>query len=280
MKDSRVFKSDEGRDKILSFYRKILSQVEFEYEERFIDTSYGKTYLLTAGDKRNPVLMLFHGSCSSSIMWLGDMGSLCKDFFVVSVDVVGEAGSSDENRLNPKTDDHAKWIDEIVTSLNVTKVNLMGNSFGAWLSLKYAVSFPRKVDKIILIAPSGIVNVNLSFVMKSIWYIMLGDLGTQKMNKLIFGTDDIPKDVLTFQELIMKNFKPMIGGLPVFSDDELKKLRNPILFICGENDVTLSVKKASVRLSNLCENTEINILEGFPHAIYGQTEKIARFLKK
>lgn len=49
-----IFKTDEGRQEILRYYHKLLVQNDFPYQEKYVDTSYGKTYLLEAGDPMPP----------------------------------------------------------------------------------------------------------------------------------------------------------------------------------------------------------------------------------
>ena len=166
-------------------------------------------------------------------MWYGDIKILSEKFHIFSVDILGEPGNSEAKRLDLKSNDHALWINEILEKLNINKAIFMGNSLGAWMSLKYAVNFPKKVDKLVLIAPSGLVNARLSYVFKSIFYALQGEKGLKKVGKLISGTDKIPEIVLNFNKLVAKNFNPIIGGLPVFSNKELACLTMPTLFLCG-----------------------------------------------
>ncbi|SHJ29229.1 Pimeloyl-ACP methyl ester carboxylesterase [Dethiosulfatibacter aminovorans DSM 17477] len=278
MKNS-VYKSNEGKMAILEYYRNIQENINFDYSEKFVDTSFGKTYLLEAGDEKKPTILLFHGSCSNSAMWYGDMGPLSENFHVVSIDILGEPGNSDENRLDIKSDNHALWIDEIVESLGVDKVILAGNSLGGWMALKYATSFPSKVDKIVLIAPSGLVPARLSFVLKSIFYAMQGERGFRKLGELITGMDELPEEVLKFNMLIANHFKPVVGGLPVFSDEDLSKLIMPVMLIYGENDVTADVRKAAERLENHLLNPNIMIIKNNSHVVYNIVEKIIDFLR-
>ncbi len=117
------------------------------------------------------------------------------------------------------------------------------------MALKYATRFADKVEKLVLIAPSGIVPARLSFAFKSIFYAMQGEKGLKKIAQLILGIDEILDEVTYFNNLIGKHFTPIIGGLPVFTDDELKRLTMPVMLICGENDVTLNVDNAAKRLN-------------------------------
>ena len=56
-----VFKSEEGRDKIRGYYNKILSF--FPLTQKYVDTSFGKTFVLEAGSAKNPAVILSQGHC-------------------------------------------------------------------------------------------------------------------------------------------------------------------------------------------------------------------------
>lgn len=62
-----VFKTESMRDQFRAYYKEVLSV--FPFEKRYVDTAYGKTFMLTAGQKSNPNVILLHGSCSNSAFW-------------------------------------------------------------------------------------------------------------------------------------------------------------------------------------------------------------------
>ena len=227
----------------------------------------------------NPAILLFHGSCSNSAMWFADIEKLKEMYHVFAVDIIGEAGNSAENRLDPNSDDYANWVREILDALKLNKVSLMGNSFGGWMSLKFATTFPERVDKLVLIAASGIVPVKLSFVVKSILAIIQGEKGFKALNKTIFGTEDIPEEITQVTSMIMKHFNPMTGALPFSGADRLKKLSMPVLFIVGENDVTLNPYKAAEKLKASVADCEVQIIKGSPHVIYNLMDTVIPFLR-
>lgn len=278
MKNKRVFKSEESKQRVLSHYKNLLNNLTVAYQERFIDTSYGKTYLLEAGNKDNPTVFLFHGSCSNSAMWFGDIPTLSKDYHVFSVDIIGEAGNSAEKRLDLKGDDYAKWIYEIYNTAGIKNATLIGNSYGGWLSLKFAVNYPECVEKLVLIATSGITPPKLSFILKSIFYSLQGKRGLKSLNKLVYGTDDIPDEVIEVSNMIMESFNPMLGSLPVFRDEELKKLNMPVMYIAGGKDVTVHADKTADRLKNIIPHTKISLIKDNGHVIYNAMDRIMPFL--
>lgn len=73
MKDKNIYKSEEGKTAVLRQYQKLLTQCYAPYEELFIETRYGKTYVLACGGKSLPPLILLHGSGSNSSMWIRDI---------------------------------------------------------------------------------------------------------------------------------------------------------------------------------------------------------------
>lgn len=277
-KDFKVFKSEEGRRKILSFYSKSLGAVNFSYQERYVDTAFGKTYVLEAGVPENPSVVLIHGSCSNSAAWYGDIPVLSERYHVFSVDIMGDAGNSEENRLNQRTDEFENWLKEVMSGLSLERAILIGNSLGAWISLKFAAAHPEKVAKLVLIAPSGIAPTSPSFVIKTILYLLMGEKGRKAITKMIFGNDEIPQEVMDFTSLIGENFNPLTGAMPALTDDRMRKLTMPLLFIAGENDTLTNARKAAKRLKGILPGTEIHIIKNNSHVIYDAKRWILPFL--
>jgi len=273
-----IYKSEEGKQQLLQFYKNVLADVDYDYNEIYIDTSFGRTYLFEAGSPEKTPVFLFHGSCSNSAMWYGDIKVLYENYHVLSVDILGEPGNSDARRLDLKSNDHALWINEILEKLNISKAIFIGNSIGAWMIQKFAINFPDKAEKLVLIAPSGIVNIKTSFLFKTIIYVIQGETGRNKLGKLIYVEDEIPDIVITFNKLINDNFNPIMGSIPAFSDTELSRLSMPTLFMCGENDAIVDAKKASQKLKSTLRQPHINIINDNGHVIFDTMKEIIPFL--
>ena len=279
-KNFKVFKSDDGRRKILSHYSRLLGTVGFAYRERYVDTSFGKTYILEAGDPEKPPVVLIHGSCSNSAAWFGDIPVLAEAYHIFSVDVVGDAGNSEENRLDQTTDDFETWLREVFDGLAIGKASLAGNSLGGWIALKFAVRFPERAEKLALIAPSGIVPNKPSFLLKTILYLMMGERGRKAMSRMIFGSDNVPEEVLAYTKMIGDNFNPLTGAMPDLTDDEMRRLTMPLLYIAGENDATSDVPKAANRLKELVPGAEIRVIKYNGHVVYDTVKWVLPFLEK
>lgn len=274
-----IFKSPEARQRILNQYDRLLSQFDFSYQERYIETSFGSTYVLDAGAQDFPPLFLFHGSSSNSAAWFADIAELTRLFHVFSVDLIGDAGHSAEIRLDMKSDDYAIWIKELFECFDVQKASIMGNSLGAWMCLKFASVYPEKVNKVVLLAASGIAPIRLSFVFQLILFSLKGRQGPEAITRMVFGKDQIPQEVIDFIKIISENYSPYTGQIPVLSDSELSRLKMPVLYIAGEDDQLTNAPKCAKRLKRLLPDPTIHVLKNNGHVVFNVLDRVVPFLR-
>jgi pimeloyl-ACP methyl ester carboxylesterase len=272
MKQS-VFKSDAGRDKFRAYYNQVLSQ--FPFEQKYIQTAFGQTFMLTAGQESKPPIILLHGSCSNSAFWFPEIMALSSNYRVFAVDIIGEAGNSEEYRPDLNSDAFALWMKAVLDGLDLEKTVIIGNSLGGWMSLKFATAYPERVSKLILIASAGLAEVRHQFI-SDVAQIREGD-GAVSVDSDIIGENDIPKEVLDFMNLIVASYNP-IQYLPVFADKQLQQLNMPVLFIDGENDVIIDAVQSAQRLSRLVPSAEIHLLTNCGHVVINSIEYIGPFL--
>lgn len=271
-----VFKSEESRKAILDRYDQILST--FPFKKNYVNTSFGKTFILEAGDKEAPALILLHGSCSNSAFWFGEILALSSMYHVLAVDIIGEAGKSSEIRPQIKGEGYADWLMEVLRELSTDKAVIMGNSLGSWLALKFAVKYPEVVSKLIVIAPSGLSEQNLDFLDRA----RNADSNDEKLtldNSVTKGIE-LPKEVEEFINMILQGYDPITEELPKYSDDEILRLNMPVLFIGGKCDVMIDMTSAAKRLRALLPDSQIHLLEDTGHFVMNSLEFVTPFLSK
>lgn len=222
---------------------------------------------------------MLHGSSTNSAMWIGDIEKLSKNYRVYAVDILGEPGKSEENRPDLKGHYYGKWLDEVFDALGIEKPILIGNSLGGWIALNYATYKPERVEKLVLLATSGIAPAKISFLFKVIPLMLLGEKGIHKINKIVYGNEEVPEQAIEFGNLIMKNYNPRMCSLPVFTDGELKKLTMPTLYIGGENDALLPSKKAANRINKLLPEPKTMVLQNTGHVLIKVVDDILLFLE-
>ena len=149
------YKTSDGRRMIYESYDALLKLWDTELTELDIDTSWGKTHVITAGSKANPPLVLFHGvGDNSALMWIYNAKALAQHFFIAALDAVGGSGKSEPNERYFKDFDQTKWIDEVLDGLSIGKADLAGVSYGCYLTQCYAIKRPERVGKILCMAGS------------------------------------------------------------------------------------------------------------------------------
>ncbi len=273
---TNVFKTEESRDKIRFRYNQILSV--FPFKQRYVETIFGKTFILESGVPENPPLILLHGSCSNSAFWFEEISILSNMFHVLAVDIIGEAGNSEEKRLDINQDGYADWLKEVLDALSIEKAIVMGNSLGGWMALKFSVKYPDCVSKLILIAPSGLSVQNADFLERAKNTALKNEALT--LDSSVAQGNELPKEVEEFINLILWGYNPITEELPAFSDEQIVRLVMPILFIAGKNDIMIDTVSAAQRLNKLIPNAEAHLLENTGHVVLNALEYIIPFLTK
>lgn len=280
MTNQKQYKSAEGKDAIMNHYNQLMKQWPIPYNEIIVETQYGKTYIIESGDRNKPPILLLHGSSSNSSMWMGDVEMLSKHYHVLAVDIIGEAGKSEENRPDFKNEDFALWLKEVLDALDIQRASFLGNSLGGWMVLKFATAFPQRINKLVLIATSGVTPARVTFLLKVLPYMMKGERGLRGLNKIVYGTDDIPDEVMEVSNLIMRHYNSRVGSPPVFTDEEISRITRPVLFIGGEKDALLPTAKTAKRLKRLLPQTTTRIIKNNSHVVFGIIDEIMMFLRK
>lgn len=272
-----IFKSEAGKKEILNYYNEILSMYSYN-EQYYIDTRYGKTFVIEDGEKTAPPIILLHGSGMSSIMWLKDIKEYSKKYRVFAVDILGEPGKSHDNRLSLKEDCHSQWLLDIFKALDIKKANIIGISLGGWIALDFAIKYQKMVNKLVLISPSGIGRQKKSFLIKYLRYMILGEKGIDRLYYKINGDNPVPDVILNYQRLIVKNFNYRSETIPIFSDEELKTLKIPIALFVGGKDIMLNSLETKKKAEKLFFNVKINYMKEAGHSIINLSKDIMKFI--
>ena len=89
----KVYKSDEGRQKMAAWYQVFLDQLEHPWDMVQVETSVGRTTVLQTGPEDAPVLLCLHGAMGTAPSALSLVQPLIPHFRVVFPDTVGQPGA-------------------------------------------------------------------------------------------------------------------------------------------------------------------------------------------
>jgi pimeloyl-ACP methyl ester carboxylesterase len=100
------------------------------------------------------------GIGSPGLLFSTNVASLSKPFQTFAVDNIHDFGWSIEIETRPvaAADNFDTWFDEVCTGLDLRgAVNVLGLSYGGWIAAHFALRFPYRLHRLILLAPAGAV---------------------------------------------------------------------------------------------------------------------------
>lgn len=106
--------------------------------------------------------------------------------------------------------------------------------------------------------------------------MILEKRGIDKLYYKINGDKAMPVVVLNYERLIAKYFNYRNETIPIFSDEELRKLKIPISIFIGEKDIMLKSLEIKQRAEKLFQNVKINYIKDAGHSINNITTNIIK----
>jgi pimeloyl-ACP methyl ester carboxylesterase len=278
MSTQSIYKSPAGERAIMAQYDALLARWPVSCTKREVASRHGATFVIASGNEAAPPLVLLHGAGSNSAMWAGDVGEYSRHYRVYAVDLLGEPGKSAPVRPDWNSPAYAEWLGDVLDALNVEKAILIGLSQGGWTALKFATSRPERVSRLVLLTPGGITPDRISFALRAIPLSFLGRWGIERVKRMVFDPLPIPAEVNEAITAIMTHFKPRIGVLPIFSEEELGRLTMPTLLLMGQEDALRDAGKIAERMRKLVPELTAKIIPQAGHVLYHTTSHIVPFL--
>jgi pimeloyl-ACP methyl ester carboxylesterase len=101
-----------------------------------------------------PPLVMVHGMTGNLAIWhMAIAPALAPSYHVTTYDLRGH-GYSDAPPTGYSTADHANDLKHLLDVLGIEKAPIMGHSFGADIALHFAILFPERVERLILVEPA------------------------------------------------------------------------------------------------------------------------------
>jgi len=270
------FRSAKAKERYLKLYDTRAKDWPIDSETRSVDTSYGQTFVRISGPVDAPPLVLLPGASSTSLMWMPNIEALSESYRTYAVDNIYDFGRSVFTRKFKVPDDFVHWLDELFSALELgNHINLMGLSYGGWITSQYALRFPNRLDKIVLLAPAAtIAPFGPGFIkhgiltlvphrnfLKNMMYWVLEDL-VQKDE----ASRTLVEDWVDYMFLGSRCFKPkMLVSPTVLTDMELQSLKVPTLYLIGENEKIYSTQEAVQRLKKVAPHIKTEIIPDAGH---------------
>lgn len=169
-------------------------------------------------------------------------------------------------------EDYVKWLKGILdqekdpASPQGGKVILIGHSNGGRIALNFALKYPQKLHKLVLIDSAGIYHNELPIRAKRIIFSALAKIGkkltsSEDLKNLLYrltGERDY-KNASTQMGKVMNNLIKSDASL------NLSKITIPTLIIWGDEDKVLSLQDGE-KMQKQIKNSKLKIVQGARHS--------------
>ena len=248
----------------------------------------------TNGSK-TPVVFL-HGFTGSSFDWEFFFDKFSDEFEAITIDLLGHGKTSSPKILNNySVQSQIKFLNKILTKLNIEKPIIVGYSMGGRLALSYLLSFPNNVNSIVLestsfglktkaereerinsdkILANKIKNSSIEEFIESWMSIPL--FSSQNKLPLLIRKEQIENKIRTNNVIGLTNSLLGFGtGNMNNYFNELKKVKIEVLLITGSLDSKFT--EIAIDANNLFPNSDHSIVGDAGHNVH--LEKPEEFLK-
>jgi len=176
-------------------------------KDRYIKVGNINTRFWAAGDKGTAVVLV-HGLGGSIENWVHNIDALAQHHSVYAMDLVG-FGRAEKTPLTHDLNVLVKFINDFMKTQSIEKASLVGNSLGGGLVLRFAIEFPGKVEKLVLVDNAGMGRgVILDFKVASL--PLIGEFLTHPSRK---GTARLWKKVVYDSSLVTEKLVEESYGL-------------------------------------------------------------------
>ena len=290
------FRSKAAKKEYLALYDERVKKWPVDSRTQFVDTAYGQTFVRLSGPAGASPLVLLHGAGGDSLQWIPNIEALSRRYSVFAVDNIYDYSRSIYTQVIKNPDDYVQWLDELFSALGLgNHIKLMGLSYGGWLTSQYALRFPERLAKMVLLAPAGtVLPIRLEWILRAVLcflphryftkrflFWLLEDLVKKDEDSRIMLEEEVDAIVVR-----MRCFKTIRLIRPTVLDDaDLMNINVPTLYLVGEHEKIYSAGKAIQRLHKMAPQIKTEVIPDAGHDLtFVQPEmvnkKILEFLRE
>jgi pimeloyl-ACP methyl ester carboxylesterase len=264
-------------------------------------------YTESGGDK--PVIVGLHGGGhgSSGAAGLGQLFRLLEDEYrVIGLDSIGGYGETDPTvpatyGLQSRVDHLSAFAD----TLCLDKFTVMGNSQGAWVAAKYAITHPDRIERLVLLSSGSISSaMGIKSQPSEGQKLLQGYDGTREamrrlLQGLVYNNDKITENLIDIRQAAatrpgaMETFSAANKANRFLQNDPAMSLNYdmrvtlpafskivPTIFIWGENDI-FAIPEVGHKLEALLPDVKFHWIKNAGHQVQtDQPEIVADLIRK
>ncbi len=240
---------------------------------RFITVDGMDVHYRDEGNKEGEIILLLHGVNASLHTWEGWVQVLKQDYRVISLDLPGYGLTGPDPKKRYSLADAAKFVALFVQALSLEKFTIAGNSRGGGISWNYAVLYPEKVQRLVLVDAAGIKEKGQRpFMLKLQSLPVLKDLSKvitprfaveYAVNQVYGNSDKVNDEIVDRYFALLRRAGNREANTDVLNSNSskefipmLKELTMPTLIMWGEKDVWI-VPEYAQKFKELIKHAEL-----------------------
>lgn len=243
-----------------------------------------------SGDK---TVILLHGAgagASSFSNFVLNFGPLSEHYRVLAVDQPGYGKSDPMVMTEPRNTVNARAVKDLMDHLGIEKASLVGNSMGGATALCFAVDYPERLDKMILMGSGGSGATLFGMqpseggkALQACYHDQSFETFRRFFDVMLYNGKAVPDEVLRRRAESVS--KPHVEawlkstGIPQRSlINDLPNVKHQALIIHGRNDRVVT-PEAGVQLLSLLPNSQLHMFNRCGHWVqYEHAEEFNRMV--
>lgn len=233
-------------------------------------------YYELSGPKNAPVLALSNGIMMSTASWAYQKSALEQHLRVLLYDCRG-MWQSDHPEEAYSMEQHADDLAGLLDALEIEKAHIAGISYGAEVSMVFALKFPEKIQSLIII--DGVSEIHPLLKAQTMPWLMAAEREDPELllrtsvhlnfaeNWIQANQAFIENSVDRYAELDMDALARLMRAFYKLDiTDQLPEIKAPTLVIAGEEDLIKGPKYAEI-IANRIPGSELATVPGSGHAV-------------
>jgi pimeloyl-ACP methyl ester carboxylesterase len=249
----------------------------YDISSRTIKLDGRDVHYYTAGE--GEPLVAIHGGGGDARTWRRNIGELAGKYTVYAPDLPGYGGSQplDGKYYIPEL---SEFLEKFTGKLGLDKFNLLGHSLGGGVALNFALNFPARIKKLVLVSSLCLGNEIAGWVRFFSLPAFINSIGAIfvfgfKSIKWLLNHLDPMRYILPLSPASM-----FIGGAisrafrqqTLVMDNQLNEVKVPTLVVWGGRDPVVPVKHA-YRAAKMIPDCQIAVFKKSGHNVHREQLK-------
>jgi 2-hydroxy-6-oxonona-2,4-dienedioate hydrolase len=254
------------------------------FTQGYVNAGGVRTRYIQAGDRNAPTVIMIPGTASSWETFCANIDAHAAHFNCLAFDPVG-SGFSEKPDVDYEIPVYVNHLLAFMDAMGVQKASLIGVSLGAWIAARVAVNHPKRVDKLILLAASGMIShaqtmgrirgTRTAAVDDPVWPNI-----KSVFTPLIYREEDRIDDIVAVRQVAYRQPEmrramdhilclqdPEVRARNLLSEDEWRSIKAPVLVVVAPDDSEMFYNTAmrALKLIPNVQSIEIREVKHWPH---------------